>query len=67
MSSKKQQTFAKLSRERRVIEKRERKAEKKAAAAAEKLRIAEGGDPLEDATAFDESVDGFEQDPEPAA
>jgi hypothetical protein len=43
MSSKKQQTFAKLNRERAVKEKRERKAEKKAAAAAERARIAEFG------------------------
>ena len=35
MSGKKQQTFAKLTRERKVKEKRERKAEKKAAAIAE--------------------------------
>jgi hypothetical protein len=43
MASKKQQTFAKLTRERAVKEKRERKAEKKAAAAAERARIRELG------------------------
>jgi hypothetical protein len=39
MSGKKQQTFAKLTRERKVKEKRERKAEKKA----ERARLAEMG------------------------
>jgi hypothetical protein len=43
MSSKKQTTFAKLNRERAVKEKRERKAEKKAAAAAERARLVEQG------------------------
>jgi uncharacterized protein YaiL (DUF2058 family) len=42
MAGKKQQTFAKLTRERKVREKRERKAEKKAAAVAAR-RLAEQG------------------------
>ena len=68
MSGKKQQTFAKIARERKVIEKRERKAEKKAAAAAEKLRIAEGGEPLDEMAESDNETAGeLEQDPEPAA
>jgi hypothetical protein len=41
MATKRQQTMAKLTRERNVREKRERKAEKKAAAAAERARLAE--------------------------
>lgn len=49
MSTKNQQTFAKLARERRLKEKRERKAEKKAAALAARNGLAEpatkeGGD-----------------------
>jgi hypothetical protein len=40
MGSKKQQTFAKLQRERRVKEKRQLKQEKKQAAAARKLEAA---------------------------
>ena len=40
MASKKQQTFAKLQRERRVKEKRQLKQEKKQAAAARKLEAA---------------------------
>ena len=43
MTSKRQTTFAKMNRERAVKEKRERKAEKKAAALAERARIAEEG------------------------
>jgi hypothetical protein len=43
MAGKKQQTFAKLTRERAVREKRERKAEKKALAAEERARIRELG------------------------
>jgi hypothetical protein len=43
MTSKRQQTFAKMTRERKVKEKRERKAEKKAAAIAERARLAEEG------------------------
>jgi hypothetical protein len=42
MAGKKQQTFAKLQRERRVKEKRELKQEKKLAAAARKLEAANG-------------------------
>ena len=41
MAGKKQQTFAKLTRERAVKEKRERKAEKKAIAAEERARLRE--------------------------
>ena len=43
MTSKRQTTFAKMNRERAVKEKRERKAEKKAAALAERARLAEEG------------------------
>jgi hypothetical protein len=43
MAGKKQQTFAKLTRERAVKEKRERKAEKKALAAEERARLREIG------------------------
>jgi hypothetical protein len=43
MTTKRQQTMAKMTRERNVREKRERKAEKKAAAAAERARLAEEG------------------------
>ena len=43
MGAKKQQTFAKLTRERAVKEKRERKAEKKALAAEERARLRELG------------------------
>ncbi len=42
MSSKRQQTFAKMERERRVKDKRAQKQEKKAAAAAARLAEAEG-------------------------
>jgi hypothetical protein len=49
MSSKRQQTMAKMARERSVRERRERKLEKKQAAAAEKkLRAAGLLPPLED-------------------
>jgi hypothetical protein len=50
MSTKNQQTFAKLARERRLKEKRERKAEKKAAALAAKAGLADDGSaaPAED-------------------
>jgi hypothetical protein len=44
MTSKRQQTFAKMTRERKVKEKRERKLEKKAAALAERKLAAEGVD-----------------------
>ena len=43
MASKNQQTFAKLARERRLKEKRERKAEKKAAAIAARAAVTEDG------------------------
>ena len=43
MGAKKQQTFAKLTRERAVKEKRERKAEKKALAAEERARLRDLG------------------------
>jgi hypothetical protein len=42
MSGKKQQTFAKMTRERLVRERREKKLEKKHAAAAERKAQAEG-------------------------
>jgi hypothetical protein len=42
MGAKKQQTFAKLQRERRVKERRQMKLEKKQAAAARKLAAANG-------------------------
>jgi hypothetical protein len=42
MAARKPQTFAKLERERRVKEKRQRKLEKKHAAAARKLAAASG-------------------------
>jgi hypothetical protein len=45
MPTKRQTTFAKLNRERAVREKRERKQEKRDAAAAEKKARAEGLDP----------------------
>jgi hypothetical protein len=45
MARSKQQTFAKMTRERLVRERRERKQEKKRAAAAEKKAQAEGGVP----------------------
>jgi hypothetical protein len=49
MSTKNQQTFAKLARERRLKEKRERKAEKKAAALAARAGLADDGSaPAED-------------------
>jgi hypothetical protein len=44
MATKRQQTFAKMTRERKVKEKRERKAEKKAAAIAARAAAAENGD-----------------------
>jgi len=43
MSTKRQQTMAKIARERAVKEKRERKLEKKHAAAAERKAKANGG------------------------
>jgi hypothetical protein len=55
MSSKRQQTFAKMERERRVKDKRAQKLEKKAAAAA--ARIAEADGTL--------SVDAVDQDGAP--
>jgi hypothetical protein len=52
MSGRKQQTFAKMTRERVVRERRERKLEKKrAAAAARKARASEGeGHPTDEAS-----------------
>ena len=47
MSSKRQQTFAKMERERRVKDKRAQKQEKKQAAAAARLAEANGTLPLE--------------------
>jgi hypothetical protein len=62
MATKRQQTMAKITRERSVREKRERKLEKKRAAAAEKKARADGTwvDPVAD----DDVVD---EEPEPAA
>ena len=54
MASKKQQTFAKMTRERLVRERRERKQEKKRAAAAEKRAQASGIEP--------EAMDGTPSD-----
>lgn len=51
MAGKKQQTFAKLQRERKVKEKRQLKLEKKQAAAAAKLLAANGD--TDSAEAFD--------------
>ena len=56
MSGKKQQTFAKLQRERRVKEKRQLKLEKKQAAAAAKLAANEDTGPDESLDAPDEEV-----------
>jgi hypothetical protein len=56
MGAKKQQTFAKLQRERKVKEKRQLKLEKKQAAAARKLAAANGEPmPLEDGDSPDET------------
>ena len=46
MTSKRQQTMAKMTRERAVREKREKKQEKKRAAAAERKALAAGGGPV---------------------
>jgi hypothetical protein len=46
MSSKRQQTMAKMTRERKVKEKRALKAEKKQAAAAERAAVADGTLPV---------------------
>jgi hypothetical protein len=46
MAGKRQQTFAKMTRERLVRERRERKLEKKHAAAAERKAQAEGSTPV---------------------
>jgi len=48
MATKRQQTMAKITRERAVREKRERKLEKKRAAKAERKAQAEGSAPLLD-------------------
>jgi hypothetical protein len=55
MSSKRQQTFAKMERERRVKDKRAQKLEKKAAAAAARIAEADGTG----------SVDAVDQDGAP--
>jgi hypothetical protein len=52
MSGKKQQTFAKMTRERTVRERRERKLEKKRAAAAERKAQA-AGEPIDAAPDLD--------------
>jgi hypothetical protein len=59
MSSKRQQTMAKLTRERLVKERRALKAEKKAAAAAAKAEAAlhPDGPPAEDGETAEEAVD----------
>lgn len=54
MASKKQQTFAKLQRERKVKERRQLKLEKKQAAAARKLasaNVEDPGDPVPETSA----------------
>jgi hypothetical protein len=56
MSSKRQQTFAKMERERRVKERRALKQEKKQAAAAAKIAVANGELPV-DASDQDETSD----------
>ncbi|HEY5660763.1 MAG TPA: hypothetical protein VIR59_08250 [Gaiellaceae bacterium] len=57
MGAKKQQTFAKLQRERRVKEKRQLKLEKKQAAAARKLAEANGEPmPLDEGDQPDETT-----------
>jgi cell division protein FtsB len=50
MKSKRQQTMAKVTREREVKERRARKLEKKHAAAAERKAKAEGGQPTDGET-----------------
>jgi hypothetical protein len=74
LSSKRQQTFAKMERERRVKEKRALKAEKKAAAAAEKnapppdpslIIYDEAGEPIEQGE-VSESANGESADAERA-
>jgi hypothetical protein len=47
MAARKQQTFAKLQRERKVKERRQMKLEKKQAAAARKLAVANGELPID--------------------
>jgi hypothetical protein len=66
MSSKRQQTFAKMERERRVKDKRAQKQEKKAAAAAARIAEANGMAPVEeiDGTV---PVDTADQDEAPDA
>ncbi len=61
MATKRQQTMAKLTRERNVKEKRERKLEKKRA---KKLAAAEGGEPIAE---FDEFGMPIARDDEPLA
>ena len=67
MAAKKQQTFAKLQRERKVKERREMKQEKKRAAAARK-QAAANGDPtwagLEDERAAEPPTTGVPSPPE---
>ena len=62
-SSKKRQTFAKVTRERAVREKRELKLEKKRAAA----EARRAGIAPEDQTALPEDTDAESEAPEPAA
>jgi hypothetical protein len=56
-SSKRQTTMAKMTRERKVKEKRELKMEKKAAAAAERARAADPEDQPVDEPSADASID----------
>jgi hypothetical protein len=62
MAAKKQQTFAKLQRERKVKERRQMKQEKKQAAAARKLAAATGS--LQDEQDADASTDAIPSPPE---
>ena len=71
MSSKRQQTFAKMERERRVKDKRAQKLEKKAAAAAARLAEANGELPVgmvdEDGAPVDQGEALVDQDEAPDA
>ena len=62
MAAKKQQTFAKLQRERKVKERRQMKQEKKQAAAARKLAEATGS--TQDEQDADPSTDSIPSPPE---
>jgi hypothetical protein len=62
MTTKRQQTMAKLTRERAVREKRERKLEKKRAAAAARKERANGGVPAIDRESSASLLDPHEAD-----